>query len=246
VSVYDADMRASVENEWLCARIVGAFGMPVAKCEIGHFGDHKVLIVERFDRERHPSGKYWLRIMQEDFCQATGTPWHRKYQSDGGPGIQDISYLLRSSEDAERDQETFFKAQLLFYLLAAIDGHAKNFSIRILAGGRLRLTPLYDILSAWPVIGRKAKEIPLEKARLAMALPGERPHYSLKSIQRRHFELLLQRMGVAKPGAGWIDEILVKLPSVIDEVQRGLPRGFPQALLARVLEGLRRTASTLG
>ena len=43
-------MRTSVENEWLCARIVAAYGIPVANCEIGEFGASKVLIVERFDR----------------------------------------------------------------------------------------------------------------------------------------------------------------------------------------------------
>ena len=61
-------MRTSVENEWLCARIVAAFGIPVASCEIGEFGENKVLVVERFDRALHSSGKYWLRLMQEDFC----------------------------------------------------------------------------------------------------------------------------------------------------------------------------------
>jgi serine/threonine-protein kinase HipA len=242
---FDADMSTSVENEWLCARIVAAFGLPVATCEIGQFGPHKVLIVERFDRQLHAGGKYWLRLMQEDFCQATGTPWHEKYQSDGGPGIQDLSYLLRSSLNAARDQETLFKAQVVFFLLAAIDGHAKNFSLRLLPGGKLHLTPLYDILSAWPVIGKKAREIPLEKAKLAMALPGASPHYALKSIQRRHFELLAKRMGVAAHAADWIDETLAKVPEAIDESQRGLPRGFPQAMSGRIFEGMRRHARIL-
>ncbi len=34
-----ADMRTSVENEWLCARVAAAYGLPVAGCEIGEFGD---------------------------------------------------------------------------------------------------------------------------------------------------------------------------------------------------------------
>jgi serine/threonine-protein kinase HipA len=242
---FDADMSTSVENEWLCARIVAAFGLPVASCEIGEFGPHKVLVVKRFDRQLSAGGKYWLRLMQEDFCQATGTPWHEKYQSDGGPGLQDVSYLLRSSGHAARDQETLFKAQLVFFLLAAIDGHAKNFSLRLLPRGQLHLTPLYDILSAWPVIGRKAREIPLEKAKLAMALPGERPHYTLKSIQRRHFELLARRMGVAASAGTWIDEILGKVPAVIDAAQRELPRGFPQAMSGRIFDGLVRHARVI-
>ena len=44
------DMSASVENEWLCSRIVAAFGLPVAACEMARFEDQRALIVERFDR----------------------------------------------------------------------------------------------------------------------------------------------------------------------------------------------------
>ena len=46
------------------------------------------------------------------------------------------------------DGRNFLCAQLLFWLLAAIDGHAKNFSLFVLQGGRYRMTPLYDVLSA--------------------------------------------------------------------------------------------------
>jgi serine/threonine-protein kinase HipA len=241
-----ADMRSSVENEWLCARLVAAFGLPVANCEIDEFGAHQVLIVERFDRQLHSSGKYWLRLMQEDFCQATATPWTHKYQSDGGPGLVALAKILRGSEESQRDLEVLFKSQLLFYLLAATDGHAKNFSIRILAGGRFQLTPLYDMLSAWPVIGTKANEVPMEKVKLAMGLPGTRPHYLLKTIQRRHFLELGKRLGLAERTEAVMDDLLARLPKVTSEVQRGLPRGFPQPLLERVLEGTRRAAKSLG
>ena len=241
-----ADMRTSVENEWLCARIVAAFGLPVANCEIGEFGAHKALIVERFDRTLHSSGKYWLRLMQEDFCQATGTPWHRKYQSDGGPGLIEIARILRGSQESQGDQETVFRAQLLFWMLAATDGHAKNFSLRILQGGAFRLTPLYDVLSAWPIIGKKANEIPLEKVRLAMAMPGQRPHYLLKSIQRRHFETLAKRMGLETEAERLIADMVERTPAAIEQVQAELPKGFPQALLDRLLSGLHRSSRALG
>lgn len=240
-----ADMRTSVENEWLCARIVAAFGLPVANCEIGEFGAHKVLIVERFDRALHSSGKYWLRLMQEDFAQATCTPWHRKYQADGGPGPVEIARILRRSQESQRDLTTLFRSQLLFWMLAATDGHAKNFSIRILAGGRFQLTPLYDVLSAWPIIGKKANEIPLEKIKLAMALPGERPRYHLQSIQRRHFEALAKRLGLAAEADALIDEMIAATPAAIETVTNLAPREFPPALLERVLAGLRKSAHAL-
>lgn len=240
-----ADMRTSVENEWLCARIVRAFGLPVADCEIEEFGAHKVLIVERFDRQLHSSGRYWLRLMQEDFAQATGTPWHRKYQADGGPGVLDIARILRGSVEAQRDLETLFRSQLVFYLLAATDGHAKNFSIRILPAGRFQLTPLYDVLSAWPVIGKRANEIAPEKVKLAMAVPGERPRYLIKSIQRRHFDNLAKKLGLGATGESLIDETLARTDEVIESVQHGLPRGFPQAMLNQILSGVRSASRLL-
>lgn len=52
-----ADMRTSVENEWLCARILHAFGLPVAPCGIIQFGDYKTLAVERFDRRLAPEDR---------------------------------------------------------------------------------------------------------------------------------------------------------------------------------------------
>jgi serine/threonine-protein kinase HipA len=240
-----ADLRTSVENEWLCSRILHAYGVPVAACEIGEFSGQKVLIVERFDRQLHSSGRFWLRLMQEDFAQATGTPWHRKYQSDGGPGVEDIARILRGAIDALTDLTTLFRAQALFYLLAATDGHAKNFSIRILPGGRFQLTPLYDVLSTWPVIGKKANEMPLEKVKLAMALPGQRPHYLLKSLQRRHFEALGRKLGLGADAGKLLEQMIEGVDPVITAVEKQLPRGFPSSLAERVFEGLARNAKAL-
>jgi serine/threonine-protein kinase HipA len=244
VGEYRMDMTSSVENEWLCARIAAAYGLPVATCEIARFGPHKVLVVERFDRALHASGTHWLRLPQEDFAQATGTPWHRKYQSEGGPGLLRLADILRGAQDPQRDLGLLFRAQLLFYLLAGIDGHAKNFSIRLLAGGHYHLTPLYDVLSAWPIIGRKAEEVPYERAKLAMALPGSRPHYHLKTIQRRHFEDLAKRFGLMGADAV-IEDMLTKTPQVLKAVPRGMPRDFPPAVLERVLAGIERHAAHL-
>jgi serine/threonine-protein kinase HipA len=68
-----ADMRTSVYNEWLCLKLMGALGFDVAQADLASFADHPpVLVVERFDRKPHPSGKWILRLPQEDFCQALG------------------------------------------------------------------------------------------------------------------------------------------------------------------------------
>jgi serine/threonine-protein kinase HipA len=56
------DMTTSVENEWLCLRILSAFGLEVPKAAILQFEDQKALTIERFDRQLEASGQWWLRL----------------------------------------------------------------------------------------------------------------------------------------------------------------------------------------
>jgi serine/threonine-protein kinase HipA len=240
-----ADMRTSVENEWLCARILRAYGLPIAHCEIGQFGAQKVLMVERFDRQLHSNGKYWLRLVQEDFCQATATPSAMKYESDRGPGLLDIARILRGSVNRDADLACLLKAQLLFWMLAATDGHAKNFSIRILSQGRFQLTPLYDVLSLWPVVGEGPNKISWHDAKLAMSVRGKNKHYLLKDIQRRHFNAMAALSGVGETAEPLINEVLAATPAVIASVQKDLPPGFPQHVLDAILQGLMKSAQQL-
>ncbi|GAB6058409.1 hypothetical protein JCM31598_15260 [Desulfonatronum parangueonense] len=62
-------------------------------------------------------------------CQALGVSPALKYESDGGPGIEKIMKLLLGSSRSFEDRKAFLTTHFLFWLLAAIDGHAKNFSI---------------------------------------------------------------------------------------------------------------------
>jgi serine/threonine-protein kinase HipA len=240
-----ADMRTSVENEWLCLRILRAYGLPVAHSEIAQFGSQKVLVVERFDRRLHSSGKYWLRLVQEDFCQVTATPSSIKYERDGGPGLLEIARILRAAVDRDSDLESLIKAQLLFWMLAATDGHAKNFSIRILSQGRFQLTPFYDVLSIWPVIGEGTNKISWHNAKLAMSVRGKNKHYGLKEIQRRHFNHTAAQCGLGETAEPLINEIVVATPDVIASVQQDLPKRFPQHVLDAILDGLSKSAKRL-
>jgi serine/threonine-protein kinase HipA len=240
-----ADMRTSVENEWLCARILRAYGLPIANCEIGRFGSQKVLVVERFDRQLHSSRTYWLRLVQEDFCQATATPSSMKYESDRGPGLLDIARILRGSVNRDADLACLLRAQLLFWMLAATDGHAKNFSIRILGQGRFRLTPLYDVLSIWPIMGDGPNQISWHDAKLAMAVRGKSKHYRLKNIQRRHFNATAAQCGVGETAESLIADILAATPAVVSSVQKDLPGEFPQRVLDAILQGLMKSAQQL-
>jgi len=113
--------------------------------------------------------------------------WSGKYESERGPGLLDIPLILRGSVNRDADLTCLLKAQLLFWMLAATDGHAKNFSIRLLCQGRFQLTPLYDVLSIWPILGGGPTSISWHDARRAVAVRGKDRHYLPKDIQRRHF-----------------------------------------------------------
>lgn len=241
-----ADMRTSVENEWLCSKIMAAYGIPVARCEIKHFEDQKALVVERFDRSPSSDGSWIVRLPQEDMCQATGTSPLRKYQPDGGPDIARIMEVLLGSDDAEQDRGNFFKTQIVFWVLAATDGHAKNFSIAHRPGGRYRATPIYDVLSAHPVIGNGKNRISPHKAKLAMAVRGTSNHYLIEKIQRRHWIAQAQQVGLgAAAAARLIEEVTESTKSVIGAVGNLLPNDFPMDMAEAVFCGMSKQSDKL-
>ena len=232
-----ADMTDSVENEWLCATLLGALGLDAAPTQMAMFGRQKVLIVERFDR-RWMDGKRWIaRLPQEDFCQASGWPGDLKYESEGGPGIRPILALLSGSSHADADKLTFIKAQLAFWLMAATDGHAKNFSIVLARGGSYRLTPLYDVISAWPIIGNGPNQVSPRRAKLAMALRGKNVHYNLHEIRTRHWQELARQSGVPEAFDPMVGMVL-SVPDALERVAAQLPPGFPPRVFSAIRRGM--------
>lgn len=179
-----------------------------------------------------------MRIPQEDGCQALGTPSAAKYEADGGPGLADIARLLHGSESRDADLALLFRAQALFRMLAATDGHAKNFSLHLLAGGRYRLTTLYDVLSARPVVGRSANHFDSNELTLAMALRGKNRHCRLAEIRRRHFEATARACGLGEAVQLLIEDVLAQTPRFVEQVGAALPRGFPGDVFETVARGM--------
>jgi serine/threonine-protein kinase HipA len=238
------DLSTSVENEWLCHRLLQAFDIPVAKAEITQFGEMKALCVERFDRRWMADGRL-LRLPQEDFAQVFGLPPDIKYENQGGPGIRPILDQLNGSNQAQLDRRDFFRTQVLFWMLAAIDGHAKNFSIFIEPRGFYRLTPRYDVLSAHPVMGHGAGRLAAHKVRMAMAIEGKNRHYKWAEIRREHFEQTAQACRLPDAPA-LIDELVARTPPAIAEAADDLPADFPDDLASTIFEGLKQAADKLG
>jgi serine/threonine-protein kinase HipA len=240
------DLRTSVENEWLCAQILAAYGVPTVPCRVAQFAGQKALVVERFDRRLSSDRSWIVRLPQEDFCQALGIAPTRKYQTEGGPGIEEIMDVLLGSEAANEDRRDFFRTQILFWMLCAIDGHAKNFSIFLNAGGSYRLTPRYDVLSAYNALGAKAGTLSAHKVKMAMAVRDSKAlHYHWSDILPRHYEQTAKRCGLGNEITRMMEELIGMTASAIDSVRRLLPADFPQDLAHDVLTGLRSTADKM-
>ena len=219
------DLSNSVENEYYCLKLLSAFGLRVPNVAMHSFGDVRTLLVERFDRLWTQDGRL-LRIPQEDFCQALSVPSTQKYQSHGGPTAVAILETLRGSDTPHEDQMAFLKAQVLFWLIGATDGHAKNFSIHLRSGGKFKLAPLYDVLTAQPAVDDA--QIRHNKFKLAMSI-GNSKHYDILGIRRRHFLETAKAASLSIIGTNaMIDDIIATSNHCLEQVANSLPMDFPE------------------
>jgi len=230
------DLSDSVENEFYCLRLAAAFGMPVNQATIHKFGRTRALVITRFDRHWTRDGRL-LRLPQEDCCQALSIPPTRKYQTEGGPGIADLIDLFAGSDAPIQDQSMVLKAQVLFWLIGATDGHAKNFSLFLRPGGSFSLTPLYDILTLQPSL--ESRQIERKQMRLAMAV-GRKNRYKIHEIQGRHFLQTAAAAGLpATLARQAIDEFVAQADNAIRRVEQELPDDFP----ANIHESVKRAVA---
>ena len=239
------DLSDSVENEWLCHAIFKAYKIPVANTEIGSFEGVKTLIVERFDRRWSTDNSWLIRLPQEDICQALHVPPAFKYESDGGPGIESIMKLLLGSTHSLEDRRTFMTQVFLFWVLGAIDGHAKNFSISLAPGGAFQLTPAYDVMSAYPLLAKKQLE--MRRMAMAMSLKGKNRHYLWERILRRHWLSTAKLCNFPEEEMTQIiEQILAGMDQVIEDVGNNLPKGFPDDVATPIFDGMKRARDKMG
>jgi serine/threonine-protein kinase HipA len=155
-------------NEHLCLDAARRAGLTAARTAVSRFDDETAVVVTRYDRvERDGS---IVRVHQEDLCQALSVPPDRKYESEGGPGVERIAALLRDALPARESAAAvrrFADALIWNWLIAGTDAHAKNYSL-LLAGDQVRLAPLYDVASALAY-----PDLHVRQLRFAMKLGGD-------------------------------------------------------------------------
>ena len=235
------DLSNSVENEYYCLQLLRHLGLSVNHARIMTFGRTKALVVERFDRVW--SDGRLIRLPQEDCCQALSVPPTRKYQADHGPGMLAIAELLKGADSPAEDHRTLLQAQLVFWLIGATDGHAKNFSIFLHPGGGYALTPLYDVLTAQPSLD--TRQIERKQMKLAMSV-GNNHHYRIDEIQTRHFFQTGESAGLSPSLIrSAVEDIAARMEGALAALEGELPADFPQVLHESVSAGVRRRMTAL-
>ena len=132
------------------------------------------------------------------------------------------------------------KVQIVFWLLAAIDGHAKNISTFLTPGG-YRLTPLYDVMSAalYP-------QFLAQKAKLAMSF-GDRGYYRISQIQLRHFYQTGQKAGMHEQDMESIfSELVLRVKDAIAEAAAlAGDAEMPESTASPILAGVSKRAEMI-
>lgn len=206
------------ENEHFCLRLAEELELRVPPSQVVHAGGVPVIITQRYDRMKREDG-FYVRIHQEDFCQALAVPPHLKYEKDQGPSAGSVAGVLwDASSNARDDVRMFAKALIFHWLTAGTDAHAKNYSLLIADRSQVRLAPLYDLISSLPY----PQQIQAEKARLAMKIGSE---YKVRNIGKQHWESCAKALGLpAKEVFGLIEEMAARLPDAAERVAEAMEK----------------------
>ena len=142
-------------NEAFCMDLARQIGLSVPHSELYTFAGYELFLIERYDRFH--SENIVKRVHQEDFCQAMGLPFHRKYQEQGGPGFLHCRELAEEhlSADISVVKQKLTSVMTFNFLIGNNDAHGKNFSI--IHKDTLTLAPFYDLVSTqvYPGLDRK-------------------------------------------------------------------------------------------
>ncbi len=217
-----ADLKETVENEYICMKAASLLGISVPEIEIRKVNGIKYFLIERYDREIK-NGKL-KRIHQEDFCQASNVVSAFKYQAEGGVSFADCFEVLKKTSRPAVSIVKFLNMMVFNYLIGNNDAHGKNFSILHYPDGKIELAPAYDILST-----QVYKDL---SSKMAMKIGG---HYEPKNIYPRHFERFANEVGISYVQLKKIIKTQTSiLPNIVSEVISDFDNTIGQEILSIV------------
>jgi len=170
-------------NEFFCMSLARVMKLPVPEVDLLHL-PAPLYCVRRYDRIE--TGGSVNKLHQIDLCQALGVPPSKKYESDGGLGLQELLSLLGGSlmERPILAIHTALQWLIFNYLIGNLDAHAKNIAF-LLQSPKARVAPLYDLLSV---------EVYLPRQPMAMTIAGENKPGWIEGI---HWDALALEAGVS-------------------------------------------------
>lgn len=143
-----------LDDKWNVARaehamlaLARASGLTTAESRVAAIGDHEVLLVKRFDRQKAPGGYFRSRMVSAlTLLRADDAPQSRERWSY----ILLAEELRRVSADPKRDAAELFRRMCFNALISNIDDHPRNHAA-IAADRDWRLSPAYDLTPSSPV-----------------------------------------------------------------------------------------------
>jgi serine/threonine-protein kinase HipA len=182
-----------VENEAFFMQLARSIRLDTAVVKLVHDRNGQAgLLVERFDRVQRATEEPspLARIHQEDACQLLDRYPADKYRIS----LTEVAEALESCSAPIAERLRLLQLQALSYLIGNGDLHAKNISIQVVEG-RVRLTPIYDLLST----------LPYGDESLALKLEGRD-----KELRAKDFIAFGERVGVRAPATRRMLDSLVK------------------------------------
>lgn len=230
------NLDGTVENEAFCMALARAVGLDVPVSFIHEHDAIRVFVVKRYDRASAPDGIG--RLHQEDFCQALRISPEYKYETEGGPSLEDcFSLVRRVSVRAGKDVLALLDWVLFNYLIGNSDAHGKNVSLLLLPEGP-RLAPFYDLLST-----RIYAHFGVAEG-MAMRIGGEN---NPRAIRREHWEKMADEVGIK---AGLVTNRLLAMAKKLGDVRLQLFKGpfAPYACdaLYRLMESMGQNEDLVG
>jgi serine/threonine-protein kinase HipA len=172
-----------VENELFCMTLAKAMNLDVPETFMLIHADENSYVIERYDRSIGKNNTI-IRIHQEDFCQATGTSYRKKYEEKGGPGYKACFDVIKECKKPLADRIKLVNLVVFNYLICNADCHAKNTSLLYNDSTHPDLAPFYDLVctAVYPGLSQK----------LAMSIGGE---FDPRNIIRQSWEKFSQEIG---------------------------------------------------